>query len=269
MSIHNLCVVEHQARPRILVVDDEPEIRDVIVRALAADGYEADAARDGAHGLRLAEAGDYGLVILDLVMPQTDGRAVLARLRQERPGQPVLVLSCVSDVATKVDCLDLGAQDYLTKPFALAELLARVRVQLRTEPLRRGARQPEGGRPDPRTMPTEPAPTAEGRSREPGQHDHPTHEVLRSGRLVLDLGRLQADSGVGLVPLTRLEVMLLRELMEHAGRSVPKDELLATVWGIDFDPGSNVVDVCVRRLRSKLGFDLIETVRGAGYRLAS
>jgi two-component system, OmpR family, response regulator len=262
--------VEQQARPRVLVVDDEPEIRDFIIRALAADGYDAEAARDGADGLRLARAGGYGLVILDLVMPETDGRTVLATLRRERPGQPVLVLSCVSDVATKVDCLDLGAQDYLTKPFALAELLARVRVQLRTGPGPLGGRDEDGGsRASARTAPGDPWPTDEDRPAEPGQHDHPAHEVLRAGPLVLDLGRLQADSGLGPIALTRLEVMLLRELMEHAGRSVPKDQLLATVWGIDFDPGSNVVDVCVRRLRSKLGFDLIETVRGAGYRLAS
>jgi two-component system, OmpR family, response regulator len=255
--------VDRRARPRILVVDDEPEIRDFIVRALAAHGYEAEAACCGADGLRLAGAGRYGLVILDLVMPETDGRTVLATLRREQPGQPVLVLSCVSDVATKVDCLDLGARDYLTKPFALAELLARVRVQLR------GGQPEDGERPDERALPAEHAPAAQDRLREAGQHDHLTHEVLKAGRLVLDLGRLQADSGVGPIALTRLEVMLLRELMEHAGSSVPKDQLLATVWGIDFDPGSNVVDVCVRRLRSKLGFDLIETVRGAGYRLAS
>jgi DNA-binding response OmpR family regulator len=222
------------ARPRILVVDDEPEIRDFVIRALVADGYAVDSARDGADGLQMSATHDYALVILDLVMPETDGRSVLAGLQGSH--QAVLVLSCVSDVATKVDCLDLGARDYLTKPFALAELLARVRVQLR------GEQQP---------------------------HEHQLHEVLRAGQLVLDLGRLQADSGVGPVALTRLEVMLLRELMEHPGQSVGKDQLLATVWGIDFDPGSNVVDVCVRRLRSKLGFDLIETVRGAGYRLAS
>jgi two-component system OmpR family response regulator len=225
--------VDRQPRPSILVVDDEPEIRDFVLRALAADGYAVDSAGDGADGLRKAAARSYSLIILDLVMPVTDGRTVLAWLHRERPQQPVLVLSCVGDVPTKVDCLDLGAQDYLTKPFALAELQARVRVQLR------------------------------------GAQEHQQPEVLRAGQLVLDLGRLQADSGVGPVPLTRLEVMLLRELMEHAGHSVPKDQLLATVWGIDFDPGSNVVDVCVRRLRSKLGFDLIETVRGAGYRLAS
>lgn len=234
-------VVDYQARPSILVVDDEPEIRDFIIRALTADGYAVDAASDGADGLRKAATHGYSLVILDLVMPATDGRAMLSRLHSERPDQPVLVLSCVSDVATKVDCLDLGAQDYMTKPFALAELQARVRVQLR------GERQPAEGQP----------------------HEHAAPEVLRLGHLVLDLGRLQADSGAGPVPLTRLEVMLLRELVEHPGESVPKDQLLATVWGIDFDPGSNVVDVCVRRLRSKLGFDLIETVRGAGYRLAA
>jgi DNA-binding response OmpR family regulator len=227
---------DRSARPRILVVDDEPEIRDFVIRALMADGYGVDSAADGSEALRRVAERGYSLIILDLVMPGTDGRTMLSQLSSERSGLPVLVLSCVSDVATKVDCLDLGAHDYLTKPFALAELLARVRVQLRGE--------------------------HQG-------HDHQLHEVMRAGQLVLDLGRLQADSGIGPVALTRLEVMLLRELMEHAGQSVPKDQLLATVWGIDFDPGSNVVDVCVRRLRSKLGFDLIETVRGAGYRLAA
>jgi two-component system OmpR family response regulator len=230
-----LQAADRGSRPRILVVDDEPEIRDFIIRALVADGYVADAACDGADGLRQTAARGYALIILDLVMPRTDGRTMLTALHQDRPEQAVIVLSCVSDVATKVSCLDLGAKDYLTKPFALAELLARVRVQLRGE----------------------------------HGHDHQLHEVLRAGQVVLDLGRLQADSGVGPVALTRLEVMVLRELMEHPGQSVAKDQLLATVWGIDFDPGSNVVDVCIRRLRSKLGFDLIETVRGAGYRLAA
>jgi DNA-binding response OmpR family regulator len=227
-------VFDPRPRSRILVADDEPAIRDFVIRALTADGYAVDSASDGADALRQAAARVYALIILDLVMPETDGKAVLATLRRQQPELAVLVLSCVSDVSTKVTCLDLGAQDYLTKPFALAELLARVRVHLRD-----------------------------------GRAEHQLHEVLRAGQLMLDLGRLQADSGVGPVPLTRLEVMLLRELMEHPGQSVPKDQLLATVWGIDFDPGSNVVDVCVRRLRSKLGFSLIETVRGAGYRLAS
>ncbi|MFZ0165539.1 MAG: response regulator transcription factor, partial [Trebonia sp.] len=207
---------------RILIVDDEPKIRSFIGRALAATGYATEFADSGAEGLRRALATRYDLVILDLVMPDLDGRQVLGRLLAARPGQAVIVLSCVADVAAKVDCLERGAQDYLTKPFSLAELLARVRVRLRSE-------------------------------------------VIRAGQVTLDVARLVADVGDGPVHLTRLEFLLLRELAEHAGHAVSKGELLATVWGYDFDPGSNVVDVCVRRLRSKLGFDLIKTVRGEGY----
>ena len=217
---------------RILLVDDEPRIRDFISRALAGAGYAIDFAGTGADGLRQAMAGDYGLVILDLIMPDLDGREVLTQLLRDRPEQAVLVLSCLADVTTKVDCLELGAQDYLTKPFSLAELLARVRVRLRED-------------------------------------SHAASEILRSGELILDVGRLEANIGRGPVALTRLEFLLLRELMEHAGQSVGKGQLLASVWGYDFDPGSNVVDVCVRRLRSKLGFELIKTVRGEGYQLAS
>jgi two-component system, OmpR family, response regulator len=218
--------------PRILLVDDEPKIRGFIARALSSAGYAIDCAADGDDALRQLGLGEYGLVILDLIMPGMDGRTVLTRLISDRPDQPVLVLSCLDDVTTKVTCLDLGAHDYLTKPFSLEELLARVRVQLRGE-------------------------------------QHQAGEVLRVGDLALDVGRLQADIGRGPVALTRLEFLLLRALMEHAGQSVRKDQLLASIWGYDFDPGSNVVDVCVRRLRSKLGFDLIKTVRGAGYQLAS
>jgi DNA-binding response OmpR family regulator len=226
--------IDRPARPLsgsgILLVDDEPRIQSFVCRALKQARYEIDCASDGADALRLASTGEYGLVILDLVMPDMDGREVLAELLRLHPDQPVLVLSCLDDATTKVACLDLGAHDYLTKPFCLEELLARVRVQLRSD-LR--------------------------------------HEVLRAGELSLDVGRLQANAGHGPVALTRLEFLLLKELMEHAGHSVPKNQLLASIWGYDFDPGSNVVDVCVRRLRSKLGFELIRTVRGAGYQLAS
>ncbi len=226
--------IDRPARPLlgsgILLVDDEPRIQGFVCRALKQAGYEIDCASDGADALRLASTSEYGLVILDLVMPDMDGREVLAELLRLHPDQPVLVLSCLDDATTKVTCLDLGAHDYLTKPFCLEEMLARVRVQLRSD-LR--------------------------------------HEVLRAGDLSLDVGRLQANVGHGPVALTRLEFLLLKELMEHAGHSVPKNQLLASIWGYDFDPGSNVVDVCVRRLRSKLGFELIRTVRGAGYQLAS
>jgi two-component system, OmpR family, response regulator len=238
----------HPARHRILVIDDEPEVRDVVIRTLEEAGYSIDAAADGAAGLRLALSGNYQLIVLDLVMPLADGRQVLSMLHQHRPDQHVLVLSCLSDTATKVYCLDLGAQDFLAKPFSLEELLARIRVQLRDE---------------------HQATADERRAGERAADEHPAGDVIRAGHLTLDLGRMQADAGLGPIPLTRLEVLLLRELMDHTGESVTKGSLLASVWGIDFDPGSNVVDVCVRRLRSKLGFGLIETVRGAGYRLAS
>ena len=219
------------AASRILIAGGEPKIRSLIGGALAAAGYVTDLASTRTEGLRRAMECHYDLIILDLGMPDLDGRDVLERMLSARPGQAVMVLSGWADVAARVDCLERGAQDYLAKPFSLAELLARVRLRVRDSAYPRG-------------------------------------EVIEAGQLRLDLGRLTADTGHGPVPLTRLEFLLLRELVGHAGQPVPKGKLLAAVWGYDFDPGSNVVDVCVRRLRSKLGFDLITTVRGEGYRLA-
>jgi two-component system, OmpR family, response regulator len=217
----------------ILVADDEPKIRSFVGRALNMAGYETDFAGDGAIALRAALQKRYDLVVLDLVMPGVDGRQALRQLLATRPGQPVIVLSCVADVTAKVEMLELGAQDYLTKPFALAELIARVKARLRADPA------------------------------------HPTGEVIRAGGVALDVSRMAADTGQGPVPLTKLEFLLLRELMEHAGESVSKSKLLASVWGYDVDPGSNIIDACVRRLRSKLGFDLIKTTRGEGYQLVA
>jgi len=227
MSVDGL--IGSRTAPGILLIDDEWRIRSFISRALEEAGYPTFCASSGEEAVRLASAGEFRLVILDLVMPDMDGRAVLARLLRGHPEQAVLMLSCVDDARTKAACLDLGALDYLTKPFALEELLARVRVRLRGDP---------------------------------------RHQVLRSGELSLDVGRMQADTGHGPIALTRLEFLLLKELMEHADQAVPKEQLLASIWGYH-DPGSNVVDVCVRRLRSKLGYKLIKTVRGAGYQLAS
>jgi len=218
-----------RARPRVLVIDDEEAIRSAVGRALADEGLVIDLAETAADGLSRALAEPYDLVILDLLMPGIDGFAVLRQLLRDRPGQTILVLSCLADVRYKVDCFDLGARDYLTKPFSLAELLARVRNQLRG-----------GG----------------------------FERVIRAGELTLHVGRMEADIGRGPLPLTRLEFLVLKELMEHAGQSVSKGQLLESVWGYDFDPGSNIVGVCVRRLRAKIGEHLIKTVRGEGYSLA-
>jgi DNA-binding response OmpR family regulator len=217
------------AKAQVLVIDDEPHISGFVARALEHSGYQVEVANTASSGIERACEGGPDLVILDLIMPEMDGRAVLAEILRTRPDQAVLVLSCSCDVSTKVECLDLGARDYLTKPFSLAELIARVRAGLRETAKR--------------------------------------SEVMRVGDLRLDAARLVADSGTGPVALTRLEFLCLRALMERAGGAVTKSELLASVWGIDFDPGSNLVDVCIRRLRAKLGFALIETVRGEGYRL--
>jgi DNA-binding response OmpR family regulator len=247
---------------RILIVDDEPKIRSFIGRALAAAGYATELADSGAEGLRRAMQSRYDLVILDLVMPDLDGRQVLRKLLAGHPEQVVIVLSCVADVAAKVDCLERGAHDYLTKPFSLAELLARVRVQLRGEAHLHADERQHGA-----PVAADPARRTEFAHAHGDAHPHA--EMIKAGHVTLDVGRLVADVGQGPVPLTRLEFLLLRELAEHVGQSVPKGTLLATVWGYDFDPGSNVVDVCIRRLRSKLGFDLIKTVRGEGYQLVA
>ncbi|HEY6493802.1 MAG TPA: response regulator transcription factor [Trebonia sp.] len=243
---------------RILIVDDEPKIRSFIGRALTGAGYVTEFAASGAEALRSCAAARYDLVILDLVIGDMDGRQVLGRLLSDRPDQAVIVLSCVADVAAKVDLLERGAQDYLTKPFSLAELLARVRVRLRGEP----------HHDNPAGRPAEPGPLMPPLTA-PRSAGHAPGEVIGAGHVILDVAKLVADIGHGPVPLTRLEFLLLRELADHAGQSVSKGSLLASVWGYDFDPGSNVVDVCVRRIRSKLGFDLIKTVRGEGYQLVA
>ena len=218
---------------RILIVDDEPKICSFIVRAFAAANYRCDAAGNGAEALSAITRNRYDLIILDLLMPGPDGRQVLRDLLAARPGQQVIVLSCVADIMAKVEMLNLGAQDYLTKPFSLAELIARVRARLRSGP-------------------------ALGAS-----------EAIRAVGVTLDAAHLIADAGNGPVSLSRLEFMLLSELAMHAGQPVSKGMLLASVWGYHCDPGSNILDACVRRLRSKLGFDLIKTVRGEGYQLIS
>jgi two-component system, OmpR family, response regulator len=218
------------AQGRILLIDDDQAVRSVLGRALTAEGHTVDFAQTGSDGIGRALTGAYDLVILDLLMPDTDGRAVLRKLLRDRPAQAVMVVSCLTDVECKVECLELGARDYLTKPFSLAELLARVHTQLRAEGL---------------------------------------GMIISAGQLKLHVGRMEANIGNGPVPLTRLEFLVLRELMQNAGQPVPKGRLLTSVWGYEFEPGSNIVGVCVRRLRTKLGDHVIRTVRGEGYRLTT
>jgi two-component system copper resistance phosphate regulon response regulator CusR len=215
---------------RVLVVDDEPRIVSFVSRALSAEGFQVDGAQDGVRALEMARSGSYELVVLDLLLPRLDGMTVLQGLMESRPDQRVLVLSAVSDVETKVRCLEFGASDYLSKPFSLAELIARVRARLR---------QP-----------------AEG----------PRHRSLRGGGLTLDLTRRVAEVDGRRVTLSEREFLLLEHLMRQDGEVCSRQRLLADVWGYSFDPGSNVVDACVRRLRARLGGDVIETVRNVGYR---
>jgi DNA-binding response OmpR family regulator len=218
---------------RVLVVEDEPRISGFVSRALSAEGFQVDAAPDGVRGLELARSGRYELVVLDLLLPGRDGVSVLRDLMEVRPEQRVLVLSALSDVERKVECLELGASDYIPKPFALAELIARIRARLR---------QPASG---------------------------PEDRRLRLAGVTLDLMRRVADAGARPVALSEREFLLLRHLMLKGGEVCTRQRLLEEVWGYSFDPGSNIVDVCVGRLRSKLGPDTIETVRGVGYRFAA
>jgi two-component system copper resistance phosphate regulon response regulator CusR len=215
---------------RILLVDDEARILDFVSRGLRREGFSVDVAADGKTGLERALSDSYDLVILDLLMPGLDGVSVLRGILARKPDQPVMVLSALSDIRSKVDCLELGAEDYVPKPFSLAELLARVHARLRS-----------------------------------ADRNPPTH--LTAGRLRLDMLRREADAGWGPIPLAEREFLLLQELMRYPGTTVTKERLLEAVWGFQFDPASNVVDVCVRRLRAKLDQDAITTVRGEGYRV--
>ena len=217
-------------QPRILLVDDERRILNFVSRALRGEGFDVEVAPGGEAGIRAALGSDFDLIVLDLLMPQVDGAMVLRRVLERKPEQPILVLSALGDTASKVEALELGADDYLAKPFSLDELLARVRARLRTAA--RGV---------------------------------PSH--LSAGGLSLNLIRREVDAGAGPVALAEREFLLLEELLKHAGRTVGKSQLLASVWGYHFDPGSNVLDVTVRRLRAKLGVDAIRTIRGEGYRI--
>jgi DNA-binding response OmpR family regulator len=216
---------------RILIAEDEPRLASFLEKGLRANGFTTTVVADGLAASAMARDDRFDLLILDLGLPGRDGTTVLHELRSADQRMPVLILTARDDVSDKVAGLEGGADDYMTKPFRFEELLARVRARLRDE----------------RTI-------------------EPT--VLRAGRVSLDLRTRRASVNGRTTELTAREFTMLEVLLRHAGQVLSREQLLSHVWGYDYDPGSNVVDVYVGYLRKKLGQDAIETVRGMGYRLS-
>lgn len=216
---------------RILIAEDEPRISSFVQKGLRAKGFTTTVVADGASAYDLAGSGEFDLVVLDIGLPHMDGFEVLERLRGENVMIPIIVLTARDSVRDVVSGLENGADDYMPKPFRFEELLARIRLRLA------GARVSE-------------------------------QMVLSSGDLSLDLRTRRAQVGERSVDLSAREFALTEAFLRHPGQVLSREQLLSQVWGYDFDPGSNVVDVYVRYLRGKFGSDRIETIRGMGYRLA-
>lgn len=218
---------------RILVVEDERTLAGFIEQSLLAEGYAVTVANDGEHGTSEALAGDYALVLLDVLLPGRNGLQVLDAIRATKPELPVIMLTARGAIEQRVEGLDRGANDYVTKPFSFEELLARVRAQLRA----------------------------------PSQREA---SVLEAGSIRLDLRTRRVEAGGGEVTLTAREFELLAYLARHPDQVLSREQILNAVWGFDFDPGTKVLEVYIGYLRRKLGEDgsgLIETVRNVGYRL--
>ena len=215
---------------RILIAEDEPRLASFLEKGLKANGYMTTTVEDGHVASIVARDDEFDLMILDIGLPGMDGFHVLKEVRGRGQKLPVLVLTARDDVHDKVSGLDLGADDYMTKPFRFEELLARVRARLRTD----------------------------GRE---------AQTTLEAAGIMLDVRGRKARSGGQEVALTAREFTVLETFMRHPGQMLSREQLLSHVWGYDYDPGSNVVDVYIGYLRRKLGEDVIETVRGMGYRL--
>nr|WP_042196211.1 response regulator transcription factor [Kibdelosporangium sp. MJ126-NF4]CEL22471.1 DNA-binding heavy metal response regulator [Kibdelosporangium sp. MJ126-NF4]CTQ89327.1 DNA-binding heavy metal response regulator [Kibdelosporangium sp. MJ126-NF4] len=217
---------------RILIAEDEQRIASFVDKGLRANGYSTVIVADGDAALAGVITGDFDLVVLDLGLPRRDGFEVLRGMRKANVLTPVIILTARDSLRDTVAGLEGGADDYMTKPFRFEELLARVRLRLRT-----GDRTPE-------------------------------LTVLRHGDLALDLRTRRVTVAQLTEDLTAREFALLELFLRHPGQVLAREQILSHVWGYDFDPGSNVVDVYVRTLRRKIGAEYIETVRGMGYRLS-
>jgi two-component system OmpR family response regulator len=222
---------------KVLLVEDDPRIASFVRRGLEAEGYFVDLAESGREALTLAKESAYPLIILDRMLPGLDGLSICRSLRQGGSDCMILMLTAKDSLQDKLDGLDSGADDYLTKPFAFDELLARMRALLRRGPSHA----------------------------EPGK--------LRVGNLVLDPADHSVKRGGRDIALTAKEFALLSYLMSHPGKVMSRTRLLSNVWGYSFEPGTKVVDVYIRYLRMKIeeGEDppLIHTVRGVGYKIAA
>jgi two-component system, OmpR family, copper resistance phosphate regulon response regulator CusR len=217
---------------RILIAEDEDRIASFVEKGLRANGFVTTVAGDGDSVLELARSRAFDLVVLDLGLSGRDGFSVLRLLREERVRTPVIILTARDTVGDTVAGLEGGADDYMTKPFRFEELLARVRLRLRA-----GENTPEVS-------------------------------VLVTDGVSLDLRTRRAKVDGQTIDLTAREFVLLELFLRHPGQVLSREQILSHVWGYDFDPGSNIVDVYVRALRKKLGADCIATVRGMGYRLS-
>lgn len=218
---------------RILIGEDEPRIASFLEKGLRANGFTTAVAADAHETLDMAQSNSFDLLILDLGLPGKDGLEVLEELRGQGEQLPVIILTARDDIEDKVAGLEGGADDYMTKPFRFEELLARVRLRLRN------SRTPKGKE----------------------------EMVLTAGNVVLDLRTRRVRVNDQLIELSAREFTLAEILLRHPGQVMSREQLLNHVWGYDYDPGSNIVDVYIGYLRKKLGSDLIETVRGMGYRL--
>lgn len=215
---------------RILIVEDEARIASFLSKGLDSNGYTTSTVENGRDALSMAETGEFDLMILDVGLPDIDGFEVLRKLRQKNKSMPVIMLTARDGVADTVSGLEGGADDYVTKPFSFEELLARIRVRLRTE------RAPE-------------------------------ETVLQAGDASLDLRTRRLTVAGKTMELSAREFSMAELFFRHPEQVLSREQLLSNVWGYDYDPGSNVVDVYVGYLRKKLGKERIKTLRGIGYRL--